>query len=417
MQRMWTKTWTSVLALAFLAFGTAQTLDMWSWRTEDIAAYNQILDVYEAQNPGVSIDFEAFLNTEYNTLVATSLQADAAADVVQTRSYGGVTEWIDGGYLVPLDGRADNLANYSDTALDAVRSRDTGEVFGMPFAIQTLQMYYNRAIFAELGLEPPTTWDEFIAINDTLLGAGYIPLAITGKDSWMLPIFHTVVGAGTYGGNDFVDAVLAGDTTFEDPAFVESLQAVKDLQPYMPPGVTGVSYVDTQNLFVNELAAMFPGGSWEAAFFSAQNPDLDLGVFTVPAKNTNQQLVSWFVDGSWAVTTSAEDVEASLDFVNWLGSTEFGQLFTDTLAQISPIEGVVPTDPILNEIVELWNANATPYMLLVHFRYGAPSGTVVLGQDMQSLFLDNMTPEEVATSLQEQMATWFTPGSSPQASQ
>lgn len=390
-------------ALLLFASAPAQTLDMWSWRTEDVAAYERILQNYE----GAAVNFEAFLNTEYNTLVSTSLQADEAADVVQTRSYGGVMDWIDGGYLLPLE--VDALANYSPTALDAVRSRDNGQVYGVPFAIQVLQMYYNKAIFEELGLDVPTTWDDFMAVNEAIADAGYIPMALTGKDSWMLPIFHSVIGAGTYGGNAFVEGILSGETTFEDPAFVESLQAVKDLQPFLPPDVTAVSYTDSQNLFINELAAMFPGGSWEGAFFADQNPELDLGVFAVPAKGTDAPLVSWFVDGAWAVTTSTEATDEALEFVDWLGSPEFGQLFTDELAQISPIAGVTPTDPLLNDIVTLWNEAATPYMLLVHFRYGTPSGTTVIGENIQNLFLDDMTPAEAASDLQAQMATWFTP--------
>ena len=390
---------------------SAQTLDMWSWRTEDIDAYNEILEAYTAEHPDVSVNFEAFLNTEYNTLVSTSLQAGDAGDVVQTRSYGGVKPWIDGGYLVPLDGE-ESLNNYEASVLDAVRSQENDGVYGVPFALQTLQMFYNKAIFNELGLSEPTTWDEFVALNQTLLDAGYIPMATTAKDAWMLPILHSIVGAGTYGGNTFVEGILSGETTFEDPAFVESIQAVKDLQPFFPPDLTAVAYTDAQTLFITEMAAMFPGGSWEGAYFTSQNPDLDLGVFAVPAKGTDAQLSSWFVDGAWAVSTSTDNQEAALEFVNWLGSPDFGQRFTDALAQISPIQGVTPTDPLLQDIVSLYDEAATPYLLLVHFRYGTPSGTDVIGEDMQKLFLDDMSAEEVAADLQAKMASWFTPGQS-----
>ncbi len=395
----------------FAPLVSAQTLSMWSWRTEDVEAYNEILEAYKAEHPDVSVNFEAFLNTEYNTLVSTSLQAGDAGDVVQTRSYGGVKPWIDGEYLVPLDGQA-SLANYEPSVLDAVRSQENDQVYGVPFALQTLQMFYNKAIFAELGLSEPTTWDEFVALNQTLLEAGYIPMATTAKDAWMLPILHSIVGAGTYGGNTFVDGVLSGETTFEDPAFVESIQAVKDLQPFFPPDLTAVAYTDAQTLFTTELAAMFPGGSWEGAYFKGQNPDLDLGVFAVPAKGTDAQLSSWFVDGAWAVSTSTDDQAAALEFVNWLGSPDFGQRFTDALAQISPIKGVTPTDPLLKDIVSLYDEAATPYLLLVHFRYGTPSGTDVIGEDMQKLFLDDMSAEEVASDLQAQLSSWFTPGQS-----
>ena len=141
------KRWLLVCGLVLSApVVSAQTLSMWSWRTEDTDAYNEILAAYQAEHPDVTVNFEAFLNTEYNTLVSTSLQAGDAGDVVQTRSYGGVKPWIDGGYLVPLDGQA-SLENYEPSVLDAVRSQEDDQVFGMPFALQTLQMFYNKAIF------------------------------------------------------------------------------------------------------------------------------------------------------------------------------------------------------------------------------------------------------------------------------
>lgn len=398
-------------AALFAPLVSAQTLEMWSWRTEDIDAYNKILEAYQTEHPDVTVDFEAFLNTEYNTLVSTSLQAGDAGDVVQTRSYGGVKPWIDGEYLVPLDGQ-ESLNNYEPGVLDAVRSQENDKVYGVPFALQTLQMFYNKAIFEELGLSEPTTWDEFVALNQTLLDAGYIPMATTAKDAWMLPILHSIIGAGTYGGDAFTEGILSGETTFEDPAFVESIQAVKDLQPFFPPDLTAVAYTDAQTLFTTELAAMFPGGSWEGAYFKSQNPELDLGVFSVPAKGTDAQLSSWFVDGAWAVSSSTDDEAAALELVNWLGSPDFGQRFTDTLAQISPIKGVTPTDPLLQDIVSLYDEAATPYLLLVHFRYGTPSGTDVIGEDMQKLFLDDMSAGEVAADLQTQMSSWFTPGKS-----
>lgn len=392
------------------AGASAQTLSMWSWRTEDEDAYNTILEAYKAEHPDVTVNFEAFLNTEYNTLTQTALQAGDAGDVVQTRSYGGVKPWIDGDYLVPLDGKVESLANFGEAALDAVRSQENDQVYGVPFAIQTLQMFYNKAIFDELGLSEPTTWDDFVALNQTLLEAGYIPMATTAKDTWMLPILHSVIGAGTYGGDEFVQQVLSGEATFEDPAFVESLQAVKDLQPFFPPDVTAVAYTDSQTLFLTEMAAMFPGGSFEAGYFASENPDLELGVFAVPAKGTDEQLTSWFVDGAWAVSAGSQEQEAALAFVDWLGTPAFGQAFSDSLKQISPIEGVTPDDPVLSDIVSLYDEASTEYMLLVHFRYGTPSGTDVLGSNMQKLFLDDMTAQEVAADLQAQVSSWFTPG-------
>ena len=46
------------------------TLTVWSWRPEDEDAYNEIFDVYEDANPGVTVEFVPFVNTDYNTILS-----------------------------------------------------------------------------------------------------------------------------------------------------------------------------------------------------------------------------------------------------------------------------------------------------------------------------------------------------------
>jgi len=36
-------------------------------------------------------------------------------------------------------------------------------IYGVPFASQTLFVFYNKQIYEELGLKVPETWDEFLA--------------------------------------------------------------------------------------------------------------------------------------------------------------------------------------------------------------------------------------------------------------
>lgn len=40
-------TLTALFTTLFTTAALAQTLDMWSWRTEDVEAYNRILEAYQ----------------------------------------------------------------------------------------------------------------------------------------------------------------------------------------------------------------------------------------------------------------------------------------------------------------------------------------------------------------------------------
>lgn len=389
------------------------TLTVWSWRTEDEDAYNEIFDVYEAANPGVTVEFVPFVNTDYNNILATGLTGEGGPDVAQLRAYGGIQPLIEAGQLLPLDGEIETLDNFTDAILKGAQGLEDGRIYGVPFGVQALGAFYNVGIFEELELAEPETWDEFIAILDTLAAEGYIPIGNPAFDSWMLPILHDAVAAPRYGGPEFQAEVLAGETDFTDEDYVASIAVLQELQPYLPPDVVGVAYNDARTLFISELSPIFIGGSFEIGFWRSEAPDVEVGMFMVPPPpdSITGPLVPAWMDGSYGVNALTEHPDEAKALVEWMGTGEFGQLFTDKINQLSPVEGTEPSDELLAEFAELFGEYPASYMLLVDFRYGDPSGTAVLGPEIQSLFLGETTPEAVAAALQEGISQWFNPAS------
>ena len=45
-------------------------------------------------------------------------------------------------------------------------------------------IYYNKKIYADLGLKIPITWAEFMANNEKIKTAGNVPVVQTYKDTW-----------------------------------------------------------------------------------------------------------------------------------------------------------------------------------------------------------------------------------------
>lgn len=389
------------------------TLSVWSWRTEDVEKYNRIFDVYEEANPGVTVEFEAFLNTEYNQILATGLEGSDGPDLAMVRAYGGVQPLIEAGQLLAVDDLVDT-SNVEQSLLAAATGRNDGQLYGVPFATQVLQVFYNKGIFDEVGVTEPTTWDEFIAVNEAIEAAGYTPMALGAKDSWMLPIFHEIVGAARFGGPEFREELLAGTKDFTDPDYVASIDIVNQMTEFMVDDVVGIPYADSQVQFISGTAAQFPGGSFELGNFQTQAPDMDLGVYLVPPPPgavVNQPLAAGWADGSFSINANSPDQDAAVDLLNWMASPEFGQLFADEIKQFSAIKGVEYTDPVMKEIGELFAAGPTQYINLVDMRYGDPTGSTVIGEGIQRMFLGEDSAADVATALQEGISTWFTPGS------
>ncbi|MFF2632766.1 ABC transporter substrate-binding protein [Microbacterium sp. NPDC058021] len=393
--------------------GDDVTLTVWSWRTEDVEAYNAIFDVFEEAHPGITVEFEAFQNTEYNQILTTGLAGSDGPDVPMVRAYGQLQPNIEAGQLEPIDGEVEGLDEIAESVLAGAKGKADGKTYAVPLATQTLQMFYNKAIFEEQGLEVPTTWDEFIEVNEALLSAGVTPMALGAKDDWILPIFADIVGSARYGGSEFEQKVLTGETDFTDPDYVASLEIISELQPYLTPDVVGVGYTDSQIQFTSGQAAQFPGGSFEIATFRNQAPDLEFGSYQVPLPEgavLDAPVSPAYADGNFAVNAKSENKEAAFELLNWLATAEFGQLVADELNQFSAIPGVTYSDEVMQEAWDNYEQGQAPYLLLVDFRYGEPLGTAVLGTEIQRMFLGETDAAGAAATLQTGISQWFTPG-------
>jgi raffinose/stachyose/melibiose transport system substrate-binding protein len=388
------------------------TLTFWSWRTDDVDAYEAIFDVYEESHPGVTVEHIPYKNTEYNQILATGLSGSQGPDIAMVKNYGQVQATIESGGIQPLDDQVD-LSNFDETTLDALRSASDDQVYGVPFAFSTLHLYYNKAVFAEHGVKIPQTWDEFLEVAETLKAAGLVPLSIAGADSAVqVPAGTDVIASARYGGWTFENKLQAGETDLTDPDYVAALQLMKDIQPFLPENPSGVSYDDARILFTTGKAAMITTGSWDLAFFRAQNPDLEIGVFPVPTGPewvSQDPLTPGFVDGGYALATKSDHPEEATELLDWMATPEYGKLFAEHVGQIPAVEGAKPTDPLLLEMADNYAEHGAPYLMAVDFRYDQPWGTDLLGVGIQELWLGSNDAAGVAADVWAGVSQWFKP--------
>jgi raffinose/stachyose/melibiose transport system substrate-binding protein len=400
---------TAVAAAGAGVAAQAGEIDFWTWRVEDRTQYERMFREFEQAHPGVTVKFNAFEVTTYQTTLSAALAAGRGPDVIHLRAYGGQEQFSRAGYLLALDpAQVPELANFTEAALGSMTLRSDGRVYGVPFASQTLGILYNREIFQRLGVEPPATWQDMIALCGRLKQQGIVPLANGFGTGWMGEVFTSVFTASALG-NGFVQDILAGRATFEDPRYVGALARMLELRDCMPPGFAGVDYPTMQQLFLTGRAAMFAGGSFEIANFRRQNPNLQLGFAAPPAAEPGgPRLVSLFYDGGYAVNARTDNMEDSLKLLRWLARPEFGNRFTELLANISPIRGVRIEDPLLAEIARL-NERSMDYIMAVHFRYNDPTGSTILQSAVQRMMAGTIQPADVGAELTQGIRTYFQP--------
>jgi raffinose/stachyose/melibiose transport system substrate-binding protein len=392
------------------AAGSKTVLNFWTWRPEDVEVYNGLIAAFEQQNPDIQVIQTAHKNTEYNTILSAALSGGSGPDIFQSRAYGGLETFAQSGYMEALESWVPELKDFSAAARRGATSIKDGKIYGVPFASQTLFVYYNQAMYDKLGLKVPQTWDQFLANLEAMKKAGIQPLANGAKEGWTLEVLMGALAPNFYGANDFFDKVVKGETNFKDPRFVAALKKLTELTPYMPNLYMGVAYTDMQSAFINEQAGHFIGGSFEAGYFGAQNPQLKFDFFPGPAlKAGDPNYVSVYADGNFSMNAASTKKAAAAKLLRFFASKTTGETFINKLKQVSAVPGVnTAASPFISKVLDLQKYN-TPYIFLVGFRYEQPTGSVLAQAGLQGLFGGTLTAEQVSQQIQDGIATYYAP--------
>lgn len=387
-----------------------ETVTIWSWRTEDEAAMNRIFDTFESANPDIKINLQFTPDADYQNRLSTALRGGKGPDIAQLKAYGELQPLVEGGYLEPLNERVPALADMPATATGGATAVSDGKFYGVPYSVPVLGVFYNTDIFAANGIEVPKTYAEFVAAAEKLKAAGITPIASGGAQgsAWALEIGVGMIGPTIYGAG-FYDEMMSGKANFEDPRYIATLKRFADLKPYYSEGFAGVDYTTSTQQFINGKAAMFFGGSWENGSFKAQNPNLKFSVFPFPGDEaTDKPLVAAFSDGSYGLVSESENKDAATKVLNWMASPEFAQRFADELGWPAARPNVTSNDPVLKEMIAM-QANTTPYLSLVGFRWQAPTASSIIQAEVIDMVEGKITPEKLASDVQTAVNTWFKP--------
>src|SRR5690606_27516500 len=306
------------------------TLVIESWRNDDLTIWqNTLIPAFEAANPGIKLQFQPTAPTEYNAALNAKLEAGSAGDIITCRPFDNSLALFQDGELADLTD-LEGMANFSEVAKSAWSTDDGSQTFCVPMAAVIHGFIYNADAFAELGLEEPTTEEEFFAVLDAIKADGtYIPLAIGSVDQWEAASmgYHNI-GPAYWHGEEGRKALIAGDAKFTDEEWVEPLRVLARWGDYAGDGYHAQTYPASQNLFTLGRAAIFPAGSWEISLFEDQ-ADFAMGAFPPPiAAGGDTCYISDHTDIGIGLNAASANPEAGRAFLNWVASAEFAELYS-----------------------------------------------------------------------------------------
>ena len=166
--------------------------------------------------------------------------------------------------------------------LKALSSDESGKQIFVPTSYYWWSIFYRKSAFEEWGVQPPTSWDEFMTLLDTLKGKGIAPLTNgTGSTPWMASGWFDYLDL-RINGAAFHRDLLAGKHSFDSAEVRKVMDTYATLVPYFDPKGRSYSWQEAATPLVNKKAGMYLIGAFVTTAFPSDAQD-DIDFFSVPA--------------------------------------------------------------------------------------------------------------------------------------
>lgn len=399
--------------------GDPITLTMWDIATEDPqkTISDEAVARFMAAYPNVTVELTHAMNDSYKEKLIIAMSSGQCPDMYIHWGGGPMNEYINSGFAADITELFTkyNTVDFLPSAIAQCKYND--KMYAIPYGgIGGCGIFYNKTIFAEIGVEVPTTIAELEAVCDKLVAAGYIPFSLANGSKWTGSMYFMYL-ATRFGGTEAFAKAVAGTGSFTDEAFMYAAQTIQDWvkKGYFPEGVNSLTTDDGQDrqLIYQQKAAMMLHGSWQARSMEADQADwykTNIGYFAFPALETSTYpqgiMVGTSIGNGFSFNCDGEKLKAAFILATQFFNDDIynkAQLAANTIPSI-----VGMGDGIQDQCMkQIWaDFSAAPDVQLWYDQYLPPAVGEKHKDLCQEIFGLTMTPMEANQALQDAMAAY-----------
>ncbi|MBB6731687.1 ABC transporter substrate-binding protein [Cohnella zeiphila] len=315
------------------------TISLLSDNSQDgVATAKALIDAFEAKYPNIKVEQETRpQGSEGDNFVKTRLATGDMNDVF----------FYNSGSLMQALNPEQNLLDMTNepfqaNVLDSFKSTVTlnGKVYGAPVG-STMGggWFYNKKIYAQLGLSVPKTWAELMDNNKKIKDAGMTAMIGTYKDTWT----SQLIVLADYFNVQAQDPTFAADYTANKakyattPAALRSFQKQEETVGYYNKDYLAATYDAGLKMLAEGKGAHYPMLSNAVSALLQNNPDQigDIGFFAQPGDSPDQNGLTVWMPGAAYIYKNSPHLEEAKKFVDFVASTEG----TAVMAKVSQPSG------------------------------------------------------------------------------
>lgn len=413
-----------ILAISLLLCAMAPAMAEETFKAHVLAIWNEdeagskvvkiLSEQFKETHPGFDYEIEFIVQNDLDQKLSV-LAASAEIPDLFISGTSAITESM---YRQGLTVTVDQF--FADTGISACMPQsvydgmknlqfnpETEHLLALPTEANVEGYWYNKEIFAENGLEVPTTWEEFDNVVKTLMDNGVQPFAVSGDSKWPLTrMAATYINSKL--GPTGLDSAMKGETSWTSEAFIDAYTWLQNLGTSGAMGISPntIDYDTAIQMFLSGKAAMHYMGSWISR--DLINEDVNMigdvvGFFGAPTFEDGVGEQNQYIQNYGTVwVIGAQNYENEL-CREWLAHI-FSNYGDVALTENGAITGYTTSEGLeipayVQMVLDLFETAGTP--TLWHEARLGTEATDASQNNVQLLISGDMTPEEYGAALNE----------------
>ncbi|MGH2613606.1 MAG: ABC transporter substrate-binding protein [Thermomicrobiales bacterium] len=365
---------------------------------EEQAAYEDFVAEVDAgfaeTHPGVTIKHSRFGYDGYTTKLAAAVAANKAPDIAW--DYTDIN-WK---FTDPIDDLLTGATKDDLTLTEqSIVSAKDGKLHILPFGTYQGVWLYNKALFEQAGIEPPTTQEEWLENCDTLNEAGITPTKVSFNGPYKLDRYVALYAT------QFMPDIAEWNNqslAFDGSEYSKGLDALMEGLDHAcfgsNPESTGIAG-DTSNQFrAGTAAMMFNAGSIRVESLEADIGVGNVGVMLQPALEGGKENMDASLQMGLTLVKTSKNKDLAWEYMEYFVQPENQALAWDMIRQTPNSKSAAATsdDPVYAQLLEWgkdpqFQVGAWPVNPEESFEYAKMAPAVVAG---------NLSTDEFLTSMQ-----------------
>lgn len=289
-------------------------------------ATQKAIDIFNQQNPDLTVSTQFFLWDDYWNKMATSAAGKSLPDVIQM-DYSYIKQYTDKGQLLDLTPYIENgmldVSDIDDNILEM--GKLNGGIYGIASGVNGPALFYNKTLLDNLGikLEDNMTLDDFIVIAKKVK-------AESGYSANLIDLYSLYIDQYTRARDIMIQGQKLGGASAEDylPYFQLERESVEEGWQLSPDIATAGNSIEQDPMVYGSSPETMSwckinGSNLLAAYQSAAQEGIEIGMTTVPSENPKK---SNYLKPSmlFSISATTRNPEEAVKLLNYLiNSSDF----------------------------------------------------------------------------------------------